>query len=166
MDLPKLAARLAGQIYCQPKASALAVDYTSYNSTECGLKPKEGGIFPAVGRIYSNDRGIFLQIAAVRDTADASCAAPRLSLEEKAAIAERHAKKQADAQKRGISVMLRDIMAHKACFYPSFPHPNPSSPALSCKPFRLICTYLKQLLHQVSSSKRFTVYIRLPSIMV
>lgn len=54
-----------------------------------------------------------MQVALVRDEADASCAAPRLTLEEKAAIAERHAKKQAEAQKRGIAVMLRDIMGHK-----------------------------------------------------
>ena len=57
---------------------------------------------------------IYLQIASVRDKADASCATPKLTLEEKAAVAEKHAKRQADAQKRGISVLLRDIMAHKA----------------------------------------------------
>ena len=49
----------------------------------------------------------------MRDEADASCAAPRLTLEEKAAIAERHAKKQLESQKRGMAVMLRDIMANR-----------------------------------------------------
>ena len=58
-------------------------------------------------------KSVCLQIALVRDEADASCAAPRLTLEEKAAIAERHARKQAESQKRGMAVMLRDIMAHK-----------------------------------------------------
>ena len=38
---------------------------------------------------------------------------PMLSLEEKAMLAEKHAKKSADAQRRGISVILRDIMIHK-----------------------------------------------------
>ena len=61
----------------------------------------------------SKDSILYLQIALVRDEADASCAAPRLTLEEKAAIAERHAKKQAESQKRGMAVMLRDIMAHR-----------------------------------------------------
>ena len=60
-----------------------------------------------------------LQVALVRGDADASCAAPRLTLEEKAGIADKHAKKQVDAQKRGVSVMLRDIMAHKVhCYTP------------------------------------------------
>ena len=56
----------------------------------------------------------------MRGDADASCAAPRLTLEEKAGIAEKHAKKQVDAQKRGVSVMLRDIMAHKVLYSASF----------------------------------------------
>jgi hypothetical protein len=38
---------------------------------------------------------------------------PMLSLEDKAILAEKHAKKKSDAQKRGISILLRDIMAHK-----------------------------------------------------
>lgn len=56
---------------------------------------------------------LLVQVAGVRDGADASCAAPKLTLEEKAALAEKHAKKLADAQKRGIAVILRDIMGHK-----------------------------------------------------
>lgn len=53
------------------------------------------------------------QVARERQAADASCLQPMLSLEEKALLAEKYAKKRVDSQKRGIAVMLRDIMAHK-----------------------------------------------------
>ena len=42
-----------------------------------------------------------------------SSAAPELTAPEKAMLAEKHAKKLAETLKRGISVMLRDIMQHK-----------------------------------------------------
>ena len=42
-----------------------------------------------------------------------SSAALELTAPEKAMLAEKHAKKLAETLKRGISVMLRDIMQHK-----------------------------------------------------
>ena len=52
-------------------------------------------------------------MAVVRQAADASCTRPMLSLEEKALLTDKYAKKRVDSQKRGIAVMLRDIMGHK-----------------------------------------------------
>ena len=49
----------------------------------------------------------------MRQAADASCTRPMLSREEKALLTDKYAKKRVDSQKRGIAVMLRDIMGHK-----------------------------------------------------
>lgn len=60
--------------------------------------------------------GLQPQVGRVRKEADLSSAAPELTDEEKALLAERHVKRLAEVQKRGISVLLRDIMGHKVQF--------------------------------------------------
>ena len=95
------------------KLAALTHDVELLSQEVGSTVPHSVGLCSCRPGKYAATLCVAYQVARVRTEADMSSAAPELTAPEKAMLAEKHAKKLAETLKRGMSVMLRDIMQHK-----------------------------------------------------